>query len=556
MAKKEIKQSTAPMNSKKINAGIVLKLDEWLEKHDKKVFYFLLLCSTIISLLLFDAKVSEGGDDSSYIQRAWDFLYEGKYPYFQGPGYPVVLSVFVKLFGLDLIALKFFSLLCQFGFVWFTYKAFHKRIPFLVLFALISFISFNHFIQYYSSQTFTESFFLLIQSLCIYVTFKIIDAIKEDETWMEVIKNNYLKWLFFGLLFVLLSISKSIAFVAIPGVLLYFILKKHFKQAIFALLFFIAVRLIYQLIVTAFFGENNTDQMEMMLRKDLYKPQGGHEDFGGMVDRFFFNFNTYISLHMYRLFNLRNVNTDASKIIPALSFITTVVLSIFVFFSYKRNKYIFFSSIYMIALCGGIFLGVQANNMQDRLIIIAIPLMFLVFFFGFYELSKQASMAQLSFVTIAIIMLCVTLFKTGSIAQKNTTALKKNMSGDIYYGYTKDWENFLRMSKYCSDSLPDSSQVVSRKPSMSFLYANGKKFVGQFIVTSTDADTVLAGWEKQSVDYVIVASLRMNPAKNNGRVVNTLHRMLQPIAQKYPQKLRLVKSIGETEKCELYEIKY
>jgi len=558
MAKKEIKQSAAStrIDSTKLNAGIIFRMEQWFEKNDKKLFYILLFFSTLISLLLFDAKVSEGGDDSSYIQRAWDFLHEGKYPYFQGPGYPVALSVFVKIFGLDIIALKFFSVLCQFGFVWFTYKAFHKRIPYVVLFALISFISFNHFIQYYSSQTFTESFFLFVQSLCIYITFKIIDTIKENETWVEVIKNNYLKWLFFGLLFVLLSISKSIAFVAIAGVLLYFILKKNFKQAIFAFLFFIAVRLIYQLLTASLFGENTTDQMEMMLRKDLYKPQGGHEDFSGMINRFFLNFNTYISLHMYRLFNLRNVNTDASKIIPALSFITTVVLSIFVFLSFKKNKYIFFSSIYMIALCGGIFLGVQANNMQDRLIIIAIPLMFLAFFYGFYELAKQASMAQFSFVAIAIIMFGVTVFKTTTIAQKNLTALKKNMSGDIYYGYTKDWEHFLRMSKYCSDSLPDSTQIVSRKPSMSFLYADGKKFVGQFIVTSTDPDTVLAGWQKLSVDYVIVASLRMNPAKNNGRVVNTLHRMLQPIAQKYPQKLRLVKSIGETEKCELYEIKY
>ena len=207
------KQINKQASSAKANTSVKSVLDKmelWFEKNDKKIFYSLLFLSTLFSLLLFDSKVSEGGDDSSYIQRAWDFLYDGKYPYFQGPAYPVFLSLFVKLFGLNVIALKFFSLICQIGFVWFSYKAFHKRIPYFVLFALLAFISFNHFIQYYSSQTFTETFFLFVQSLCLFVVFKIIDSIKENETWVEVIKNNYLKWLAFGVLFVLLSIGSAI----------------------------------------------------------------------------------------------------------------------------------------------------------------------------------------------------------------------------------------------------------------------------------------------------------------------------------------------------------
>ncbi len=555
MAKQASKQATS---NKTVAAAktILEKVELWLEKNDKKVFYSLLFLSTLVSLLLFDSKVSEGGDDSSYIQRAWDFLYDNKYPYFQGPAYPVFLSLFVKFFGLNVIALKFFSFLCQIGFVWFTYKAFHKRIPYFVLFCLVSFISINHFIQYYSSQTFTETFFLFVQAACVYITFKLIDTIKANETWLEVLKNNYVKWILFGLLFVLLSISKSIAFVTIVAVLLFFVLNKNYKQMAYALLVFFAVRFLYQFIATAMFGENTTDQLEMMLRKDLYKPEGGHENFSGMIDRFFYNYNTYISLHTYRILNLRSVDTDATKIIPALSYITTLVLAIFTFLSYKKNKFVFFSSIYLIVLCGGIFFGVQANNMQDRLIIIAMPFIFLVFFYGFYELSKRSSTAQNIFFAVAILMFVVTAFKTANVAQKNTTALKKNLSGDIYYGYTPDWQNFLKMSRYCADSLPDSAVVISRKPSMSFIYGKGKKFVGQYWVTTTNADSVLMQWQQQKVEYIILANLRMNPKKVNGRVINTLHRMLAPVAQQYPQKIRLVKSIGDLEKCELYQINY
>lgn len=532
------------------------KLESWFLKNDKKVFYVLLFLSTLFSLLMFDSKVSPGGDDSSYIERAWSLVHEGKYPYFQGPGYPVFLSVFVRMFGLNVIALKFFSVLCQIGFVWFTYKAFRNRIPYTVLFALISFISFNHFIQYYSSQTFTETFFLFLQAICLYVTFMIIDSIRKEDTWMEALKKNYLKWLMFGFVFLLLTISKSIAFVCIIAVIMYFLITRNYKQAVFAVLSFVLIRMLYSVIVTGMYGASDSDQLELMLRKEMYKPAAGHEDFAGLVKRFFDNFNTYISLHMYRIMHLRNAENEFSKIIPALSYISTIILGIVTVVSFKRNKYVFLSAIYFAILCSGIFVGIQAANMQDRLIIIAMPLIFLVLYFGAYELAKKSSAAQNVFVIFSAFMLLVTIGKSVVISKENTTALKKNLSGDIYYGYTPDWENYLKMSKFCADSLPADAQVLSRKPNMSFIYADGKKFVGQYLVTTTNPDSVLMTWQKANVKYILLPSLRMNPKKNNGMIINTIHRMLAPVYQKYPQKIKLVKSMGKTEKCDLYELDY
>ncbi|MBA3705342.1 MAG: glycosyltransferase family 39 protein [Bacteroidetes bacterium] len=557
MTKNEKHQHTPKKKApdlKKQSSDIFERLNSWFEKHDKKIFFILLFSSTLFSLLLFDSKVSEGGDDSSYIQRAWSLLNEGIFPYYQGPAYPIFLSFIVKLFGLNIIALKFFSVFCQIGFVLFTYLTFRKRIPYIVLFALIAFLSFNHFIQYYASQTFTETFFLFVQSICLYVVFNIIDTINKDSGWLDGFKQNYLKWILFGVFFVLLSISKSIAFVTIIGIVIYFVLNKNYKQVVYALIAFFLIRIFYQLLVSSIFGPNDSDQLEMVLRKELYKPEAGHENLSGMIERFFNNFNTYISLHMYRILNFRSI--DTLLIIPPLSYISTIIFGIFTFISYKRNKYVFFSSIYMIVLCTGIFIGIQAANMQDRLIIIVMPLIFIVLFYGTYELVKRSAGAQFIFILFAGIMCLVTISKSVAQAKENTKALKKNLSGDIYYGYTPDWENFLKMGKYCADSLPDSAQVLSRKPNMSFIYGNGKKFVGQYWVTTMNADSVLMAWEQQKVKYVILANLRMNPKKNNGRIINTIHRMLQPVAQKYPQKLKVVKVIGEVEPTYLYEISY
>jgi hypothetical protein len=316
-----------------------------------------------------------------------------------------------------------------------------------------------------------------------------------------------MKWILFGLLFVLLSISKSIAFVAIVAVVFYFLISKNYKQALYAIIAFAVIRISYQLIVSSVFGPPDTSQIELMLRKQMYKPEGGHEDFAGLVKRFFENFNTYLSLQSYRILNFRNVESDAAKVIPALAYISAIIIGIFTFISYRKNKFVFFSALYFIIMCSGIFVGVQSANMQDRLIIIVMPMVFLVMFYGAYEIAKSSGMAQTILIGFAAFMLIITCGKSVVIAKDNTTALKKNLSGDIYYGYTPDWENFLKMSKYCADSLPDSAQVLSRKPNMSFIYGNGKKFVGQYWVTTNNPDSVLMEWQKEKIEYIILPNI-------------------------------------------------
>ena len=184
------------------------------------------------------------------------------------------------------------------------------------------------------------------------------------------------------------------------------------------------------------------------------------------------------------------------------------------------------------------------------------PFLFLVLFYGIYDFAKRNNSLQFIFLAFSAVMLVVCIGKSSINAKQNFVALKKNLGGDMYYGYTPDWENFLKLSKYCADSLPKDAQVVSRKPNMSFIYGNGKKFVGQYIVTSENADTVLMVWKKENVQYVLMPALRQNPKKNNGRIINTIQRMLSPIGQKYPEKLKLIKTQGDEEPAFLYELKY
>ncbi len=184
------------------------------------------------------------------------------------------------------------------------------------------------------------------------------------------------------------------------------------------------------------------------------------------------------------------------------------------------------------------------------------PLIFVLLFYGGYILSKPVRIFQYLFILFSSVMLLITVGKTAMKANKNLEALKKNLSGDIYYGYTPDWINYLTLSKWCADSLPKDAFVMVRKPEMSFIASRGTKFYGIYQVPSVDPDTVLQIMKQNKITHTLIANLRRDPKKNDGYIINTIQRMIVPLSQKYPQKLRLVKRMGDDEPAELYEIVY
>lgn len=528
-------------------------LEEFLDKNQLQVMLGFLFLSLIFSFFLFDIKISEGGDDSGYIQRAWYFLTRHEFPFYQGPLYPLVLAIPLSIFGINLFVLKLCSVIFALGSLWFTYLAFRKRIPYIVLFSLICFLAVNSYIQYYASQTYTESFFLFLQAFALYFVMKMIDSMDAESANPAEKKINYKGFLWIGLCFTLLSLSKSIAIVCIIPVILFFLFYRNYKYALFTFLSFAVCKAAVELGIRALY-EGGSGQLQQILLKDLYKPELGYEDFSGIMTRFYSNAQHFLSVSVYKIFHFREA--IALQPIGFLTFITALGLILFAAFSYKRNRYIFFAGLYLLVLSSGIFGGIQANNKQDRLMLIVIPFIFIVLFYGLYKMTNKSSVMRFYFFCFLVAFLGINLFNSIAGSAKHFSVLQKNMKGDSYYGYTEDWVNFLKMSAYCADSLPPESFVASRKASMSFIYGKGKEFYGVYMVFSNDPDSTLAKFKQEKVTHVILASLRQNPRFNNGQVINTLQRLLYPIAQKYPQKLSLVKQIGESEPAYLYKLNY
>ncbi len=159
---------------------------------------------------------------------------------------------------------------------------------------------------------------------------------------------------------------------------------------------------------------------------------------------------------------------------------------------------------------------------------------------------------------IICISIMLSSFKRGG---KNLPIVKKNLAGDMYYGYTPDWQNFLKCSKWCADSLPANTLVASRKAPMSFVYSKGKKFFPIYSVIKKDSltnqsnpDSALAFFKNAGVTHIMLGSLRIDPNVNSGQIINTVHNIVQPIMQKYPDKLKLIHTEGFSEQSYLLEI--
>lgn len=88
------------------------RLGHWFKAHARWVLLGIVGIGLIAGILSFDVKPSIDGDDTSYVLSAMRIVTTGEVPIgFRTPGYPIVLALFVWIFGVHLILLKATSLL-------------------------------------------------------------------------------------------------------------------------------------------------------------------------------------------------------------------------------------------------------------------------------------------------------------------------------------------------------------------------------------------------------------------------------------------------------------
>jgi len=556
MSKKNKKSHMTPESgnsqTKQHRSSLFGKAEIFLEINHRKVFLILCAVFALFALTTFDVKISTDNDDALYIEAGYRYATLGSHYFYNAnaPMYTMVLAVIILVFGYHLIVLKIFSFLCMLAAIALFYKSFVRRIPHIVLFSVLAILAVNSSLMFFSSMTYTEAFYLMLQMCLFFFFYKFIENEGEEK---KTIRKTWKTWLLLGLILTMLSLTKNVAIAALPAIMLFFILQKEYKFAGYVLSAFTLVRGLYEVIKHFIWGSTDqyATQTSILLQKHPYDASQGQENLAGFIGRLIDNTNNYLSRITFQILGLRGENADVQPILGI------IVLVLFIWGAYlafkKKHNVLLFAALFTLMLEGLTFIVLQQFWGQLRMILIVIPFLLIMILYPIYHwLTARKSLQPLFFILITILVIAG-LAKTYPKANNNISVLSKNIGGDIYYGYTNDWVNYLKMSEWAGTHLPDSSLIACRKAPMSFIYGKGKSFHGIYSVPSTDPDTIISRWKAAGVTHVIDANLRTNPQLADGVIISTVRRTIIPIIQKYPDKLKLVHQIGETEPAYIFE---
>jgi hypothetical protein len=512
----------------------------------------ILFCAIYITLsfLTFNLRISEGGDDSAYIIRALQFIEEGRFPRFQGPLYPIVLSGFVAVFGLITSLLKISSWLFMTLFLIFLWKAFSNKVSSITLAGTIFILIINHQFLYFASQTYSEAFFMLLQGGFFLYLFRTIE-------WQQHKQIRITQTAIIALLLVSLYLTRTVAIAATPAVVIYFATQKQKRAILFTASFFILFIATYLLLLNLLPDNAGTgnEQLTSLLQKHPYDKSQGMETFSGFLVRFWENSKTYLSKHFFILTGFKQAMSLSKPSLPAIVLYLFFIIGIVRFFK-KNNQILLFTGIYVALSVGLSFFALQPLWDQVRLVIPFFPLILIFFLETIIDITGKSQSKETQRIPIFLISAAIVLSGAQTIKQTDFTSVFRNIKGEKLYGYTPDWQNYLKMSKYVAKELPEETYVACRKPNMARLHSGGKRFYGIYTFDSPNPDSLLMALYDREVSHIMVASLRKNPRKKTDQVINTIHRYMSFVAKKYPEAFVLRNQIGEDEKTWLFEIDY
>lgn len=488
------------MNNKQIRQTNTFfdQTNAFFESHEKLFFGLILTITAIVSIALFDHRVSLSGDDSIYIVQAKKFISQFNFPSYQGPLYPIVLSLVVAFLGINLTALKSLSLLAMLGFMWFTFATLHRRVPAIILFTTLLLVSVNSFVLYYASQTYSEAFYMFVQSVFLYVMCWLVFPVDGK----KALEHDFSKYTWLALVLLVLAITRSVGFAGIVAVCCYFLWQGEWKNLLCAILGFVIVFALYSLLKMVVWGDGQLQfaiQGSQLLQKSFYQPEYGNEDFTGLLVRFWGNSVQYLSNALFRIMGF-----GFSPQKGGTTLLTIVVYTISLgalYFTCKKNKPVFFITVFTGTFLVVTFISLQVAWNQDRLIIPVYPYILLCLFAFLYYLLSIKSLRKLQILYV-LPLLVLLIFGIGGVLKAAKQASKIT---DKYSDLQPGWFNFIKAGEWCERHLAKDDLVASRKPGISSVYANGKEFYGIHKVPTWDARDLFNVWSRNPGGYRAVA---------------------------------------------------
>ncbi len=507
-----------------------------------------LLLFVLFSYLCFNSLVSIGGDDSYYIIAAKNFIMGKSFPAWHGALYPILLSPFVAMFGIEVTLFKLISIVLTVAQIVIIYKTWRKHSPVFVLLTTVVICSLNIKIITYAGSTYSEPLFMLLQVVLFYLFYK-IDTIDNNKLFT---RTSVVKLLLFGLVSFMLVTTRNIGMAVIVAIVIYYIIVKRFRLLIASissfLIFYIPFSL-YSKFYWSISGVGFSAQLSKIMYINPYKPSEGTEDLSGMITRFWDNCNQYLSKHLLKFLGFRDYDSvNTSGLITTIIILVAVALIIHF---YRKRKDMFFVGIYLVVSLVTTFITQQVYWDQERLILIYLPLILIFFGTGFYDMAKAIKFKAIKVVLVLMVILSVGVNLKSSITE--SVDKSKERSEGRYSAYSPDWQNYVKMCEWVGKNIPKKSVVACRKPNMAQIYGN-REFTGFYKVTTFNADTMLMNLSAKRINYVVTGRLRSVPSVYTGEYITTVHNTLKVFLQKYLYAAEKIHTIGNRERATLYKL--
>jgi hypothetical protein len=469
------------------------KLDKYFNKKQDTYFYLSMALLVLFNILLFDVRISVGGDDSGYLLNAKKFIEGETFPNYHGAFYTMMIGWVMQLIGFKLVVFKMMSMLFLLGHQAFLYYALKDRVSSFILVATLLISSVCSGLIYYGSQTYSEAFFIMLQGAFLYIVFKYLIDVPND---FKHVKVSWPSYLAAGAVMLMIYTTRNVGIVTLLTLLLYYLITKRYKPALLTYVFYQVFAFPYGLYKKIAWEIEKSDmagQLEIIQQKHPYNKALGTEDFSGIVTRVIENLKNYLSKILPQQLGLKDLANNDTSLFLAIVIVLVLLVGLILAFR-SKDKTLKFLLLYLGMGLGVTFIALHQMWAQTRMIIIYIPLLLITLAWTFAAISKFNKLGLLKYVPIVLFGLI--FFKSFVITAKKTSDHKevftKNLAGNKYYGFTPDWVNFLKMSEWSAKKVDENAQIGSRKPAMSFIYGNGREFYPMYRIPVHYTDSVMA----------------------------------------------------------------
>ncbi len=446
---------------------------------------------------IFDKKPDLNGDNFAYyllgkrIASGQGFtnateIHHGPHNHFP-PGYPALLSVFMKTVGDDQDTLNFMNGLMMYGsllILYFMVKRLTSSSSLAFVAAFIAAVN-SHLLRS-STITMSEVPFLFISLISIFSFIKAMD----DPRGLKSV------WLYVSIVSIVICYhTKTTAIALIGGMAVYLLFSKDWKRLAVVLFGFVLLCLPWHFRnsnLKNFDGTPITDShMGQLMQVNPYKPELGNLTTHTFIERVQHNFVRYISTDIPSGVLSLEVNFEKAPLSFWMLGIAIIGLVLWGIYKLKDFRLMILGyiggTLLILLIWPDIWGGI-------RFILPLIPLAIFLALYGIKELialvigEKNVTMVPYLFLVLGLLYV------------KPISALEDQANQSMPTNYT----NYFELAKWAKANTPKDAIFSARKPDM-FIYYADRTCIGD--KPSLDDKEVLDFFRKNNVDYVIIEQL-------------------------------------------------